>query len=618
MAADTVGHDDYGRTLKMGVKNTGFLLDRLGQDCTPLQYLRELTQNSIEAIQAVPEGEGQIVWDLDYNILDFEGYHKLSIVDTGIGMTGPEMEDYINQLSSSMHTQSYETNYGVGAKVAALTRNPEGLIYLSWKDGVGYMTVLWRDPRTDEYGLQQQKWPDGTYAHWIEISEDIKPDLIQDHGTMVTLLGASTEQNTVEAPDEALYPSRWITRYLNTRYFRLPEGITLKAIRPATGSQDLSERRAYDNVTGQEHILNKHCTASGSVDLSTAEARWWIMPTEKEFGDFGGFKNRYQITGHMAALYQDELYEMVVGNTGTVRLHQFGVILGYNKVVIYVEPKIEPKNLLGKVLTSNTARTQLLVDGEPLPWAEWAAEFREKLPQEIKDLIDEVAGRSLMADHKKSIRDRLKDLLDDLFNLKRYQRKAGGKHPVADGVVGGVPAENGRKTQQPRKGSGGRGGRAGDLYAVFAAQSGDRGELVASDKFPNVQWITVEDGSREPPDLDGRAARYLPEQNTLVINGDYLGFVSMIDRWQEQYAYVPGSESIVKDAVREWFEQSLVETVLGMEAQRGLREWNAVDMEKALSEEALTAAVMPRYHIDLAVKRLLGQRVGSLKDKAAG
>jgi hypothetical protein len=65
MAADTVGHDDYGRTLKMGVKNTGFLLDRLGQDCTPLQYLRELTQNSIEAIQAVPEGEGQIVWDLD-------------------------------------------------------------------------------------------------------------------------------------------------------------------------------------------------------------------------------------------------------------------------------------------------------------------------------------------------------------------------------------------------------------------------------------------------------------------------------------------------------------------------------------------------------------------------
>ncbi len=612
MATDTVGHEDHGRTLKMGVMNTGFLLDRLGQDCAPLQYLRELTQNSIEAIQATPEGRGQVAWDLDYNIFHIEGYHKLSVVDTGVGMTGQDMVKYINHLSSSMHTQSYEANYGVGAKVAALTRNPEGLIYLSWKDGQGYMTQLWRDPGTGEYGLKQLPNGDGTYAHWIEISDHVKPGMIEDHGTMVTLLGVASEQSTIKAPEEAPYPSRWITRYLNTRYFRLPEGIAIKSIRPATGRQDLGEQQTYDNVTGQEHILDRNCVASGSVALSTAEARWWIMPTEKEFGDFGGFKNRYQITGHMAALYQDELYEMVTGNVGTVRLQQFGVILGSNRVVIYVEPK----NIPGKVLTPNTARTQLLVDGDPLPWAEWAAEFREKLPQEIKDLIDEVAGRSLMADHKKSIRDRLKDLLDDLFNLKRYRRKAGGKHPVAEGVVGGAPAENNREAPKKRSSGGGGGGRAGDLYAVFAEYSGDRGEAVANDKFPNVQWVTVEDESRQPPDLEGRAARYLPEQNTLVINGDYLGFVSMTERWQEYYADVPGSASVVKDVVREWFEQSLVETILGMESQRGLREWNANDMDMALSEEALTAAVMPRYHIDLAVKRILGQRLGSLKDRA--
>ena len=36
--------------LAMSVDNIGFLLDRLGQDCHPLQFLRELTQNSIEAI----------------------------------------------------------------------------------------------------------------------------------------------------------------------------------------------------------------------------------------------------------------------------------------------------------------------------------------------------------------------------------------------------------------------------------------------------------------------------------------------------------------------------------------------------------------------------------------
>ena len=41
------GGDNF---LAMTVHNIGFLLDRLGQDCHPLQYLRELTQNSIEAI----------------------------------------------------------------------------------------------------------------------------------------------------------------------------------------------------------------------------------------------------------------------------------------------------------------------------------------------------------------------------------------------------------------------------------------------------------------------------------------------------------------------------------------------------------------------------------------
>lgn len=101
--------------LAMSVQNIGFLLDRLGQDCHPLQYLRELTQNSIEAIirSGVP---GEIVWDMDWTTYDLEGLQKLCIIDTGDGMTGDEMVRFINQLSSSVATQSLSGNYGVGAK----------------------------------------------------------------------------------------------------------------------------------------------------------------------------------------------------------------------------------------------------------------------------------------------------------------------------------------------------------------------------------------------------------------------------------------------------------------------------------------------------------------------
>ncbi|MBV8544678.1 MAG: ATP-binding protein, partial [Acidobacteria bacterium] len=132
------------KTYPLKVANTGFLLDRLGEDCHPLQFLRELTQNGIEAILRTSERRGDIVWDVDWNSfeLDESGVYKLSVIDTGEGMTGEEMVKYLNHLSSSVAEQSLTGNFGVGAKIAAATRNHHGLIYLSWKNGRGTMVHL--------------------------------------------------------------------------------------------------------------------------------------------------------------------------------------------------------------------------------------------------------------------------------------------------------------------------------------------------------------------------------------------------------------------------------------------------------------------------------------------
>ena len=90
--------------------------------------------------------------------------NKLCITDTGDGMTGEEMVRYINQLSSSSSEQSFVGNYGVGAKIAAATRNPAGLIYMSWRAGRGSIIHLWRDPINLQYGLRQFERPDGTWT----------------------------------------------------------------------------------------------------------------------------------------------------------------------------------------------------------------------------------------------------------------------------------------------------------------------------------------------------------------------------------------------------------------------------------------------------------------------
>jgi hypothetical protein len=91
----------------------------------------------------------------------------------------------------------------------------------------------------------------------------------------------------------------------------------------------------------------------------------------------------------------------------------------------------------------------------------------------------------------------------------------------------------------------------------------------------------------------------------------------MIDRWHERYSDAPGARSQFEDAVHEWFEQALIETVLGVQALSGSQEWNPQDIAKAWSEEALTAAVMQRYHIDNSIKLVLGAWLGSLKETAA-
>ena len=55
------------KTLEMKVGDMSFMLDRLGEDCAPLQYLRELTQNGIQALLSSPEKQGEIIWDVDWN-----------------------------------------------------------------------------------------------------------------------------------------------------------------------------------------------------------------------------------------------------------------------------------------------------------------------------------------------------------------------------------------------------------------------------------------------------------------------------------------------------------------------------------------------------------------------
>jgi hypothetical protein len=237
------------------------------------------------------------------------------------------------------------------------------------------------------------------------------------------------------------------------------------------------------------------------------------------------------------------------------------------------------------------------------------------MPDAIKVLMDGIVASSEASDHTKSIRERLKPIMS-LYQVSRYRPKLTGKVEVdlERTVRGGNPGEK-RETQRVSRGraSGNEGGTAGGIYSAFLKKGGAPATEVKPDLFPNVNWVSVEDGTREPGDIEDRAARFVTERNTLLINADFRVFTDMIEYWRKELGQRTEVRSVVIDAVRAWFEQELVETVIGIRVFEASKEWSSDHIKVALSEEALTAAVVSRYHVHNSIKRELGTKLGRLK-----
>jgi hypothetical protein len=616
------------RTKEMTVNDTSFLVDRLGKDCSPLQYLRELTENALKAISLLPGLAGEVVWDVYWPWHKQYGVFKLSIVDTGVGMSGPEMVEYINQLAAGLAERALDKNFGVGAKISALPLNPAGLLYISWKAGIGHMIHLWRDPATDRYGLKLLEKPDGSFDYWAEVTDESKPEYIGEHGTMVVLLGEDDDHDTMKAPAGALVPSRWILRYLNSRYLDFPEGVTVRA-RDGWEQPRNSRHNTLRTVTGMRAWLDANKAnkeSSGTVTLTGARAHWWIV------ADGADAKGHHTPLGQVAALYKNELYELVYGRAGITRLQSFGIIFGHGQVALYVEPTASD------ALTSNTSRSQLLLNGDALPWDEWAAEFRSNMPTELLALIERIGSASESSDHGRSIWDRLK-AIKDIFRLSRYRATRKGALEVGGdedraGNDADVPESHENRPEdeedslnddddvivvdpdpdlepKPRRPRGPS--KADKLFSMFLKAGGDPGEEVEGEQGPKTKWVSVTNGTRSAGDIEDRAAKYIAEEDLILINSDFRVFNDMVARWMDFYRGVPSAGDTIREVVREWFEQQLVEAVVGAKGLKGSPEWAGDALTELWSEAALTAVVMPRYHIDANIKRTLGSRLGSLK-----
>jgi hypothetical protein len=406
-ARDTAAVDGWH---ELSVANPTFLLERLGSECTDLQGLRELTVNGLDAIAALGDrAGGRVVWDMDWQRFDASGgrVRKLSVTDTG--MAPEQLRQYINQLASSGREQSATGNFGVGAKLAAGSRNPHGLEYRSWHRGQGALVCFKRHPN-GRWGLEPQRGPDSRSDFWRPLGEQDKPWLLrgQDHGSQVVLLGRHERHDTIQPPGSVTDARRrWITRYLNGRFLRLPEQVEVLV------RDQQCQRRELQHIQGERHHLKQRAIAAGAEQLSDAIARWWVLDDHHR-----GRRREAAIwasTGHAAAVYDDELYDILPQTRGGYgRLQDFGIRFGYERVVLHVHPHVQAGRL-----QCNTARTLLLLDHEPLPWARWGEEFAAAMPAEIRQLQERAASADAVP-RQEAIRQRVTAIMP-LYRLSRYR-----------------------------------------------------------------------------------------------------------------------------------------------------------------------------------------------------
>lgn len=596
-------------TYGVSVSESGLsdLLRRMSRECPNNQWVRELVKNSIEACEDYKKQskdkkyKAKVLVDFDKNYYELQNQHKVCFIDNGIGMSSTELVECISQLSKSGQYKkgNPHENYGIGAKISSITRNEVGMWYKTWKDGEGVQAYLHYDKDTDVYGLKEFIDEDGNVSYTASVDDSMKPDLINDHGTIVTLLGNEINEDTMDNSTYDIVGTKesWLLKYLNKRFHSFPEDIEIKCRVGYYRDIENTRHNYLKVVNGYKETISKHVIQEGKVDLSDAIVHWALLKKGRQS------KGRDFVAGHTGVLHQNELFDIHLG-TGNKALG-FG-LLGGKDLYLHIEPT-SPKYV------QNNSRSGIIKIGEEsLPWERWQSEFRDQIPKELQDymqgLLSDDVGKN------KSIKDRLKKY-KQFYKLSKYKLNKRGQivvdsNDLVESETGGfISGGTGRRSSS--KGS--NSGIIEDLLAITRKNDGQKATEV-NDPFPDVQWVAEENDICELEEIKDRAGVFREDAYRIFANEDFTKFQDAENYFAEKYKDEVPRENI-KGLVQEVFQQQLMETIAGVMSLKNRKDWSGKPFESAISPEALTVAVSSTYYFYEMINRQLGGIAKQLKLK---
>jgi hypothetical protein len=357
--------------------------------------------------------------------------------------------------------------------------------------------MIWvtTDPTTGEYGLRNFEamdpetgevridevvapfWDDQHGCDWASV----KPDWIEDHGTVIVLLGDDPNANTVlgdpNRPSES--DIKGISTYLNRRLWEVDADVQivvdeLRSADPTTwpvseemahvtgGAERRTNRRT---IEGAKHYIEYPVSsfqkgklaASGSQPVGHGTYVDWYLWD----GDRPKLSAYAAEGGYIAALYKRELYD-VTNHHSTYR--SFGVLESAvrSKLWLILRPPIFDEGNGKHGVYPRGDRNSLLIMGGPhageaLPVNDWGADFAANMPEPIRAAIRaaRAGGSGTVTDE--SWKDRLAERFGSRWRIFKLRARKAGKFTLDASQAGAMPRTVKRTKSRDGDGAGGGG-----------------------------------------------------------------------------------------------------------------------------------------------------------------
>lgn len=514
-----MGTGDMDKLLTFEPENVVPMIYREYKQAPQHQFLRELVVNSIEAnatrVEIKPE----------WNCVVENGVYRLKIADNGDGMSREVMNKYLASLGASFKGVELHGNFGLGARTMLLPWNKYGVLILSWsksnpdglamvmyfKDGSYRMKSLVANNRNERDHIV----PLSMYPQW----QKLKPDFIEDHGTVIVCMGDTGKEDTFFGPGgyspENGSGLKYMLKYFNERFYLLPlelfvtvfmeqdrewwpksdeEWFEPKSLRDRKRLEDKKRRKGvkYEDKL-RTHQLRRaygakyfifYSTPRG-VDKEDAVSGWTTLSdgTGVEWAyKHGVVSDNHAIAsscGFVSVVNNDELYEK---SSHLSRFRNFGIhsrsVRDRTYLMIYPTGRVYPNTSRGRLVFENDDGS-----GGELPWDSWSEDFRNNLPDLLVRKLHEDGKEDLNEDMEKWKRRVEEEYREDLKIQRVYLANSENKDE-----------EGSEFTPQKPTGDNGKKERSGPRRIIGKKRSWSPGKL------PECQWVSLDElESRQYP-----------------------------------------------------------------------------------------------------------------------